>query len=462
MPPKTQPPPRKGPATDRGPSELSTHSNITVKNTHKPSDMPPQEQDPSESSGGSEEDREQEMLAIPGGIPATPDGPPAPAGEKTTYSVNELIDLVNRLTAKLEKYEKTETLEESSVKPFPVGQSKLTPEHSPLAHPIYYPTVPLRYPHLPPYGDTSSHHSAPTTQPRPTPVVPEARERTGKLAMFNGKSSDWESWLYRARLKVETDGVAMGPPNVQVAYLTQRLDEKSIKALVTHQHIHGRFDTPEELLTFLDSRYGDPNKRASALTNLSALKMETGPKMHVKFRAYQDDFLSLLAAAGLDATNSREVFGYRQRFVDGLVPAARKGCVKYLQKTEDFQDFLVKIDSKIRTLEAEQAIDATTNQSASKTKSTSNSNGNSSAGDAKGKPYPKDVPDAILEARRQRRACLNCGRTGHGYTVCRSRTERVDSKRDDSKHNDGKRVTAAMAGALSAEPAADEVSLSEN
>ena len=91
---------------------------------------------------------------------------------------------------------------------------------------------------------------------------------------FDGKRSNFPTWLLEIGNKLDTDGAAIGTHEAQFAYVYARLDstpQKMAAAYVRQGGPRGAKD-PRAFLHYLQSCYGDPNAAKRALDRLSSFK----------------------------------------------------------------------------------------------------------------------------------------------------------------------------------------------
>jgi exonuclease VII large subunit len=113
-------------------------------------------------------------------------------------------------------------------------------------------------------------------------------------AMFSGTVSDWPSWRILIENKLRVDGMCLGSPADQCAYIYSRLEKMALKNTSTFMRERREDGTPDDLLHYLERIYGDPNVKARAVQRLYALKQKpTQP-----FEKFLPSFERELADAG--------------------------------------------------------------------------------------------------------------------------------------------------------------------
>lgn len=96
-------------------------------------------------------------------------------------------------------------------------------------------------------------------------ITSRPRAMLPNLAMFSGSVSDWPSWRILIENKLRVDGMCLGSPADQCAYIYSRLEKMALKNTTTFMRERRENGTPEDLLSYLERIYGDPNVKARAV-----------------------------------------------------------------------------------------------------------------------------------------------------------------------------------------------------
>ncbi|KJZ68663.1 hypothetical protein HIM_11948 [Hirsutella minnesotensis 3608] len=113
---------------------------------------------------------------------------------------------------------------------------------------------------------------------------------------FDGTRKKFRAWQLEMQSKLRVDGVAIGSPADQFAYIYARLDQipqSMAAAFFERGGPDGRFD-PDLFMQYLVSCYADPNAEQRALTRLETMRQ--GPKE--SFAAFLPKFEKELAESG--------------------------------------------------------------------------------------------------------------------------------------------------------------------
>lgn len=138
--------------------------------------------------------------------------------------------------------------------------------------------------------------------PSITPVEDEVsmsnfiREKLPALEKFKGDRSMWDEWYLAALHKLKSDGKAIGDDFTQFMYIYSRLDGCAAKMVTTTVERLSVNETGKglEFLTYLNTIFGDANKRARAQRKLYNLKQ----KEKEPFSQFLTTFETVLANAG--------------------------------------------------------------------------------------------------------------------------------------------------------------------
>ncbi|KAH0434379.1 pol-like protein [Colletotrichum camelliae] len=96
---------------------------------------------------------------------------------------------------------------------------------------------------------------------RPRQVLPTC-------AKFNGRSSDWDTWILAMKAKLKVDGLAIGNDDSQLYYVYSSLDS-NVQAMVLPFHLERIFDDPNKAKK-AGQRLRDLEQRQSSLSRYLA------------------------------------------------------------------------------------------------------------------------------------------------------------------------------------------------
>ena len=122
------------------------------------------------------------------------------------------------------------------------------------------------------------------------------REKIPPLGKFNGNRNVWDEWYLGASHKLKADGRAIGDDFHQFMYIYSRLEGDAAKMVSTTVKRLSNDETGKGLdfLSYLNTIFGDANKRAKAQNQLYNLKQ----KDKESFPLFLTKFETVLADAG--------------------------------------------------------------------------------------------------------------------------------------------------------------------
>lgn len=130
-------------------------------------------------------------------------------------------------------------------------------------------------------------------------VVNSVREKIPPLGKFNGNRNLWDEWYLGASHKLRADGKAIGDDFHQFMYIYSRLEGDAAKMVSTTVKRLSDDESGKGLdfLIYLNTIFGDANKRAKAQMQLYNLKQ----KENESFPFFLTKFETVLADAGWTA-----------------------------------------------------------------------------------------------------------------------------------------------------------------
>lgn len=122
------------------------------------------------------------------------------------------------------------------------------------------------------------------------------KEKLPMLEKFKGNRAMWDEWHLAAAHKLRKDGPAIGNTFDQFMYIYARLDGEAAKMVSTTARMLSESETGHgpNFLEYLNSVFGDPNKKARAQQQLYNLRQ----KEKEPFASFLPRFETILATAG--------------------------------------------------------------------------------------------------------------------------------------------------------------------
>lgn len=251
--------------------------------------------------------------------------------------------------------------------------------------------------------------------------VHSARERLPILEKFNGNRSVWDEWHLGAFHKLEKDGSAIGDGFDQFMYIYSRLEGEAAKMVSTTAKSLSlnRKGDGLEFLEYLNTVFGDPNKKARAQQQLYSLKQRD----RESFATFLPKFETILATAGwstyaddqkislLKNALSKEM---RTSLIGKKLPSKWSDCISELLT---ISSEIIAINQQFRpqfsgTPIASKPTDNTTAMDWEPIKSTVTG---TQEGPARRATW---VKKETLAFRKKKGLCVRCGHRGHAAPNC--------------------------------------------
>lgn len=134
----------------------------------------------------------------------------------------------------------------------------------------------------------------------------QLREKLPVLKEFNGNRGMWDEWHLAAVHKLTKDGEAIGSDLDQFMYIYARLEGDAVKMVSTTARTlsEQKKGNGLEFLRYMNTVFGDPNKKARAEQQLYSLKQ----KEREPFSSFLPRFETVLANAGWSCySNSQKI-----------------------------------------------------------------------------------------------------------------------------------------------------------
>lgn len=254
----------------------------------------------------------------------------------------------------------------------------------------------------------------------PPTIVEPSRERLPVLEKFHGDRSTWDEWHLSAIHKLNKDGDFIGDGFDQFMYLYSRLAGNAARMVSTVAKglSEDRIGDGEQFLEYLNSVFGDPNKKARAQQDL--LNIKQGPKE--RFAAFLPRFETLMATAGMSSYSE----GHK---ISLLKNAINKELKERLVGSDPFLTWAAFV-SKLHTISSDLAALSFSYPILVQSQNQHKSNTNEMEWEptkpdivtntmgAKSSKRAKLVSKEILDFRRKQGLCIRCGNKGHKPPGC--------------------------------------------
>lgn len=257
-----------------------------------------------------------------------------------------------------------------------------------------------------------------------TPVIPKPQlhERLPALKEFSGNRQEWDAWYLGAEHKLRRDGAALGDEFDQFMYLYARMTGEAremvvatVRTLTENGSGHGTM-----FLEYLDTVFGDPNKRARAQQELYNLKQ----KERESFSTFLPKFETILANAGWSCYAEEQKISLLKNALSKEMRTALIGSpisqtwTGFLSQLQTISSDLVAISQQFRPqIIFQQGRPSNQNPSRMDWEPTKSNFSNSQ--DFKQGPRAQWVDRETLALRRKKKLCVRCGNQGHIPPQCK-------------------------------------------
>ena len=302
---------------------------------------------------------------------------------------------------------------------------------------------------------STAESEAPPEPTVPTVATEPVRRPHARLpdpAMYAGNVNDWSTWRITMENKLVVDGEAIGSPRDQFAYVFSRLEKVAWKNAGTFVRVHRDNGTAEALLNYLEKMYGDPNARSRAARRLHQIRQGED----ISFQKFLPRIEREFADAGaldwpdeakrqimLDAVNKNMIEGLISRGI----PKTFTGLIERLHEISTDRDSL---DARYETRRTTRKADAIRKPpSVDEMEWTPTIQSKKVQAPRTGE-RARWVGEQEMERRREKNACLRCGRADCRISRCpylparrpetvstkKSRTKKAENE-DESSQSDG-------------------------
>lgn len=103
---------------------------------------------------------------------------------------------------------------------------------------------------------------------------PKIRQKLPHCSKFSGDRKTFPAWLIEMRNKLTTDGKALGSDRSRFGYIFSCLEQKPKDTVIAFVRLGGNESkyNPDELLSYLETNYDDPNAEKRSLDKLRVLR----------------------------------------------------------------------------------------------------------------------------------------------------------------------------------------------
>ncbi|KAI0993648.1 hypothetical protein K3495_g14537 [Podosphaera aphanis] len=266
-------------------------------------------------------------------------------------------------------------------------------------------------------------NSAPVNDSATKVIVKEpVREKLPILEKFSGNKLDWDEWHLAAKHKLTKDGSAIGNKFDLFTYIFSRLEGSASRLVSSHASMltDNKSGDGWEFLKYLDTIFGDSNKRKKAVQLLFNVKQ----KEKESFSKFLAKFETILVQAGWSTNPDEQKIELLTNALSHETRTALLGSSapttwpEFVCHVQSVSNDVVAINHKFPTLPT--------------SRNTSSQSGDNDTMDwepikspsiqrlnvGKGKRATW-VSKEILDYRRQKKLCVRCGNKGHSAKGCR-------------------------------------------
>lgn len=264
--------------------------------------------------------------------------------------------------------------------------------------------------------DTSGTEGT-VTQPSATPASsrPQLSERIPDPPMFSGKKKDLPLFLTKLRMKLKGNADRYPTTASRLIYAHSRLDTDP--ATLIDPLMNTNITTVDQLIEFLESTYGDPNKELTAWSRLDNLKQ--GKK---NFLSHFANFRQIIADANLN--ESAQISQLRRTLSDNI--REKMAGVEIPNTLDAYANLIQRYDNDLRYLPSSRA------PANSRTARYPVAMEIDAAG---GSAYaPKN--SAERQKRIKEGRCFKCGAKGHISTQCPDPSSKQQVRTSGTRHHD--------------------------
>lgn len=274
------------------------------------------------------------------------------------------------------------------------------------------------------FGQLEALKSLPAVA-RPT----RPKEKLPTLREFSGKRSEWDEWCLAARNKLIADGDAIGSAKEHFLYLHSRLVGTAASTVHARAEALSQADDSngEEFLAYLDTIYGDPNKKQRALQSLYNIRQ----KDTEIFANFLPKFESILANAGGSEFREEQKISLLKNAINltlrhclvgsSAVPTTWNGFISHLHTVSSDLAALQPTPKRYNHPNGLPSLPQTSSghdMDWEPTRLRANRNLTLPSSDSGPRKRATWVAKETVDLRRRNGLCLRCGHNGHTIKDC--------------------------------------------
>ena len=258
-----------------------------------------------------------------------------------------------------------------------------------------------------------------------TPIVPQPtrqKESLPKLSTFSGMRNEYEGWVIEARSKIQSDGGAIGTPQAQMRYIFACLEGDARNLCTAWTTANLADGTGEELLSYLDSIFKDPNRERTAMQKLT--QMRQGERE--SFAKFLPRFETELANAGALGYDDRVKISWLDNTLSPLLKSVLVTVYPVPHTYNEYISLLLVISSRQEALLPSRKSTLFLDKGRMPTYSdlmdwepTATTTTSNQTKNYQVQRRATWVPKQTIEYRKEKGLCFRCGNLGHRVEGCK-------------------------------------------
>jgi hypothetical protein len=249
----------------------------------------------------------------------------------------------------------------------------------------------------------------------PASTRPQLSERIPDPPMFSGKKKDLPLFLTKLQMKLKGNADRYPTAASRLIYAHSRLDTDP--ASLIDPLMNTNITTVEQLIEFLESTYGDPNKELTAWSRLDNLKQ--GKK---NFLSHFANFRQIIADANLN--ESAQISQLRRSLSDNI--REKMAGVEIPNTLDAYANLIQRYDNDLRYLPSSRApANSRTTRYPVEMEI-----------DAAGSSAYAPKNSAERQKRIKEGRCFKCGQKGHISTHCPDPNSKQQVRTSSTRHHD--------------------------
>ena len=262
-------------------------------------------------------------------------------------------------------------------------------------------------------------NSASSPSNSPSQSLRKPKEVLPVLEKFHGQRENWDEWHLGAIHKLNKDGDALGNGFDKFMYLYSRLAGSASKMVstVARKLSEDGIGDGEEFLEYLDTVFGDPNKRCRAQQELLNIKQTGGET----FAAFLPRFETLLANAGWSNYSDEHKISFLKNALSRNIKSRLVGMdpirswPAFISRVHNISSDLIALTQPHISYQASSSKREAENHEMDWEPAKPARVNNMMARNMKRATW---VSREVLEQRKKKGLCIRCGHKGHRSTKC--------------------------------------------